>query len=331
MTAALCILTGCNEDHLKGTPFDNSNGTDITQSADPQPTEKSDSTNKTDTKVTDKPAENDQSTANNSDKPKDNISDADTNTDTFEETAVSPTEAASDITPAPDTEPTVTSEPATPSPEISDTGLDRNEYWDKTFLIWLPMFSAGRLDNIDYAGTYDYASFSNVSADDVKKYIESLKNSGFTNISIENYSDNAIAFIASSSNSWEARVTFTGDTLVLGSGFNDGINEKEDKTDSLYSTTMLQYMPKFTNGSYVSSETRSDSSMYTSIVYTDVSKDDAVSYIEGVKQKGYIYVEDEGESDGTIWYIAINEDRFECHVEFSGHELKIGCGYLEED
>ena len=94
---------------------------------------------------------------------------------------------------------------------------------------------------------------------------------------------------------------------------------------------MLQYVPRFSKGSYLSSDSRSDSSMYTGIVYTDVTRDDALSYIEDVRHKGYVYVEDEGESDGSLWYIAINDERFECHVEFSGQELKIGCGYMEDD
>ena len=334
IVAALCILSACNEDHLKGTPFDNGNGTDITQTDKPQPDTVSDNHTKTDPDTAVKTTEDKPSSVNDSDTSKDKSTDdvdAKTDTDTNNVSTVTPAESASDITKTPDTEPVITTDPATPSPEILNTGLDRNEYWDKTFLIWLPMFTAGRLDNIDYAGTYDYATFNNVAADDIKTYIGTLKNSGFTNISIENYSGDAIAFIATNDNSWEVRVTFTGETLVLGSGFNDDTGEKEDKAESLYSTTMLQYVPKFTKGTYVSSDTRSDSTMYSSIVYTDVSKDDVLSYIEAIKQKGYIYVEDEGESDGTIWYIAINDDRFECHVEFSGQELKIGCGYLEDD
>ena len=309
MSAVLILAAGCNEDHTKGTPWDKTGQSDtptsnetVTPAASGKNEPDAVSDPSKDTNKSDKTdsAEQDKQTDNNK-QPDTSISD---------ETTPSPTEVITDITDVPDTELTSTPEAVTSAPDSADKGLDRNECWDKTFLIWLPMFTAGKLDNIDHAGT---------------------KSSGFTNVSIENYSEDAIAFIASKDNSWEVRVTFTGQSLVLGSGFNDGGADDEDKTDSLYSTTMLQYVPRFSKGSYLSSESRSDSSMYTGIVYTDVTRDDALSYIEDVKQKGYVYVEDEGESDGSLWYIAINDERFECHVEFSGQELKIGCGYMEDD
>lgn len=330
MSAVLILAAGCNEDHTKGTPWDKTGQSDtptsnetVTPAASDKNVPDTVSDTSMDTNKPDKPDRIESGTQTNTDKQPD--------TSISDETTPSPTEVITDITDVPDTELTSTPEAVTSAPDSADKGLDRNECWDKTFLIWLPMFTAGKLDNIDYAGTYDYATFSSVSADDIKSYISSLKSSGFTNVSIENYSEDAIAFIASKDNSWEVRVTFTGQSLVLGSGFNDGGADDEDKTDSLYSTTMLQYVPRFSKGSYLSSESRSDSSMYTGIVYTDVTRDDALSYIEDVKQKGYVYVEDEGESDGSLWYIAINDERFECHVEFSGQELKIGCGYMEDD
>lgn len=326
LTAFLIFAAGCNEDHTKGTPFDKTVESDTptsTEAAIP-----SDSAGNTSGSKKDVPTDIIKSGTSDS-----TLSESHTNTDKdpAADTSTPSPASTADITVSPEAEPTTAADDPTPTPDVTNAGLDRNEFWDKTFLIWLPMFTAGQLDNIDYAGTYDYATFSHVSRDDITAYISTLKDSGFINISIENYSDDAIAFIASKDNSWEVRVTYTGQSLVLGSGFNDGNTDDEDKTDSLYSTTMLQYVPRFNKGSYISSESRSDGSMYTSIVYTDVSKEDTLSYIEAVKQKGYVYVEDEGESDGTLWYIAINDEKFECHVEFSGRELKIGCGYMEED
>ena len=375
LVCVLCFSVGCNEDHLKGTPFDNtSESNDAGNASNDSVSDKASSSDANGTANDSKGAGNGNggsgkaddgfgnNTSNNkgsndgSSNTNENNASSNTNNDgsssnndagsdsgnnssdgNNESTDITDTGTVNDNngvdngTGNPNDGSGINNNPDNGSGNGSQVGLDRNDYWEKTFLIWLPVFAGGRLDNIDYAGTYDYATFNDVSADDIKTYVSELKSSGFTNISIENYSNDAIAFVATNSNSWEVRVTFTSGTLVLGSGFNDGGNALDDKADSLYSSTMLQYVPKFQNGTYVSSETRSDSSMYSSIVYTDVSKEDALSYIDSVKQKGYIYVEDEGESDGTIWYMAINEDKFECHVEFSGSELKIGCGYLEED
>ena len=306
---------GCNTDFTKDTPFDTGTPTqtvtEVTGTENTTPTAKAEQPTPDVSNPTPEPTGN--STPGD---------DTATPTQSVEGTDPTSAEAITD-------EPVITTT-ATPTPSIRDA-FDRDEYWDKTFLVWLPKFKAGSFSGQNSAGTYDYATFTNVTANDVNDYISSLKAAGFTNINKENHSDSEISFGASNDKSWEVKLSFAGDTLVLGSGFNDGAEGNDEKINSLYSTTMLQYMPKFTKGSYVSSETHSDATMYSSIVYTGVTKDEALSYINEVKNKGYIYVEDEDVQDDALWYIALNEERFECHVEFSGSELKIGCGYMDED
>lgn len=316
----LSLATGCNTDFTKDTPFDKGTPTEAvtTGTGTDNPTPSTDTKPNTTDPATNPVSGNGTVTdTQNPDQP----------TDSAGENTQVPTSSEVSATP----EPEITSIPtASPTPSIRDT-FNRDEYWDKTFLVWLPKFEAGAFSGQNSAGTYDYATFNNVASEDVTSYIRSLKDAGFTNIGIENYSDSSISFVASNNKSWEVKISYTDGTMVLGSGFNDSTEENDDKADALYTTTMLQYMPRFQKGTYLSSETRSDNSMYTSIIYTGVTKEDVLTYINEVKNKGYIYVEDEDEQDDMLWYIALNEERFECHVEFSGSELKIGCGYMDED
>ena len=220
-------------------------------------------------------------------------------------------------------------ETVTADPEQKRDRFDRSEYWEKSYLIWLPSFSSGVFSGQDSKGTFDYATFSEVTEEEAKNYIEALKAAGFTDVLSEDHTDSLI-FEAVNSKSWQVKLKYTDNTLILGSGFEDR-EVKEDKAESMYSTTMLQYLPKFTKGTYLSSDTQNDSSMYSRIIYTGVTKEDALEYINEVKAKGYIYGVDEGDLSDSIWYIALNEESFECRVEFSGNEILIGCGYMDEE
>ena len=321
LLAGLLILgtIGCDKDFKKDTPFDSP--TEAVMGSDPIKNE-----NVTAAPTGSDPikSENITTTPMGSDPAKsENVTTTPMGSD--------PVKEGSDPTDAPT--PTVGSDPIKDPVKdpVEFEGLDRKEHWEKTFLVWLPEFPSGKLAGINYAGTYDYATFIEVLPDDVKSYINTLKSAGYNNVSVEKISDSSISYTATNEKSWEVKLDYSDGILTLGSGFNDPDTGEDNKTDTLFSTTMLQYMPKFSKGTYVSSETASDATMYTSIVLTGVTESDALSYIEDVKKKGYIYVEDEGNSDGTVWYMALNDDRFECHIEFSGSEIKIGCGYLEDD
>ncbi len=256
----------------------------------------------------------------------------------------------------PDTTVTTASPIATVSPETTDTPavtedipssspddetiptdpgqerdkFDRNEYREKSYLIWLPPFSSGVFSGQNSEGTFDYATFTQVTSEEAKNYIEELKTAGFTDIISESYSSDTMVFEALNNKSWQVKLKLSDNTLILGSGFEDRESE-EDKAETMYSTTMLQYLPRFTKGTYLSSDTQNDNTMYSQIIYTGVTKDDAIEYINEVKAKGYIYGVDEGDFSDSIWYMALNEESFECRVEFNGNEILIGCGYLDEE
>ena len=354
------LLCGCNKDYTTGTPFDKNNTqpTASVAAEDKQNSskEKTDSntndgktnkdTTENNTDISEQKSDSKASSDGNSESSatSDPVSPTDTTSDSSDthKADVDNTDTAEKITPT--ATPIITDDiddigtssptdsPATATPEpINRDSFDRAEYWERTFFVWLPMFTSGTFSGQDSAGTFDYATFSNVSMEETKTYIDALKNAGFTQIGIEKYSDDAVSFGASNDQSWEVRISFTGSTLVLGSGFVDKDQEEDDKTDTLFSTTLLQYLPRFSEGEYVTSETRQDSTMYASIVFTDVSKSDVLSYIEKVKESGYVYAPDEGNTDNLLWYIALNEEGFECCIEFGGSDLKISCSYEDED
>ena len=262
-------------------------------------------------------------------------------------TEVKENTAEDNISSAPDT----TEAPVSPTPELSVSDIpevpteipvttetpaqerdrfDRSEYWERSFLVWLPMFDRGTFSGQDSAGTFDYAVFTEVTYEDVTDYISKLKSSGFSNVSTEQVSGDTVNYEATNDNSWQVKLKFSDNNLVLGSGFEDS-EIKEDKAEKMFTSTMLQYLPRFDKGTYSSSESLSDSTMYAKIIYTDVTRDEASEYIELVKNAGYIYGTDEGNDGESLWYIALNEESFECHIEFSGHELMIGCGNMKEE
>ena len=307
---------GCDKDYTIGTPFENTDGSGNAATAAPgkdadpgtttaKPEGSGDKTTPSPTK------------ADNGTKP---------GSETVTPTSTEPTgEAVTDIPSV-----TPTDEPAavTSSP-VSRDKFDRTEYRDMTFLIWLPAFENGAFTGQDSQGTFDYAVFSEVKKEEVTAYISELKKAGYTVNADEKTSSDTITYSAYNDKDWKVVLSYKDNTLRLGSGFEE---TKEDNSAEeirrLYSTTMLQYVPEFKGGSYMGS---SGTEVNPYITYSGVSKDAVLSYIEQVKNAGYIYAPEENYSDTSTWYIALNEDSFECHVEYDGNILKIGCVDCRED
>lgn len=222
-------------------------------------------------------------------------------------------------------EPAATVTP-TPTPAKAD---NREEYWDSTFLIWVPVFKDGSLTGQDAKGTFDYAVFSDVTLSQAEDYVKKCKDSGFTDIKTDSSSDGRLSFKAANSSDWCVSVEYNGKSLTIGSGFEDSSTDTEDIVSSLYSDTMLQYIPVFTAGTYESTESSNDDDQFTYIYYSNAGEEDVRKYIKELKNAGYIYAPDEGDSDGIIWYIALNEDVFSCYVAYDNGVIKIGCGYGE--
>ena len=315
ITLACCVsvtamITACDKDFTKGTPFEQNNNGATSQPVSATESPKEDPGT---TEATPVPTADPDVTV--------------TSTPTPELTeAVTPTpeETASP-------EPTETSTPAPTETEAPRDAFDRQEYWKMSFLVWLPYFEGGTFTAQNSEGTYDYATFTNVNEDEVKTYISSLKKSGFTTDSEEKISAGIISFSAYNYNSWNATVSFSGSTLTIGSGFTDKETSDDETLTKLYTTTTLQYIPRFESGTFAGSDSQNDSSMYTYAFYSNVSKDDVSEYIEKLKKAGYIYAVDENYESSSTWYIALNEERFECHLEYDGSSVKIGCGISEDD
>ncbi|MBR4341858.1 MAG: hypothetical protein IKP88_03950 [Lachnospiraceae bacterium] len=258
--------------------------------------------------------------------------DSDENPTEASEPTTAPTEPESDITPEPTSEEvSPTDSPSPTSDQSLRDSFNRKEYWQMSFLVWVPYFEQGVFSGQKSEGTYDFALFSEVSESDVAFYIESLKKSGYTTDISDKRSGGSIYFSAYNSNSWNVTIVFTDSSLEIGSGFSDKDSDGDETLNKLYSTTMLQYIPKFENGTFIGSETKNDSSMYTYALYSNVSSDTVSSYIGKLKDAGYIYAIDESYETGSTWFIALNEERFECHLEYDGSTLKIGCGISEDD
>ena len=238
-----------------------------------------------------------------------------------ENTTPAPTEDA--VSPVP-TEvpatPTPTEVPATPTPKPRDVA-DRDEYRSMTFLIWAPAFEYGVFSDQDSGSTYDYAVFTEVSAADIASYKDALKKAGFTDC----ITDSPSLYKAANSDGWCVTLEYSDNTLKLGSGFDDS-EFGDDGLHVLYSDTMLQYIPEFEYGNFESSETTNDESEYTYAFFSGVTEDEVRSYINELKDAGYVYSEDSGDLDGIIWYMALNEDVFECYVAYDNGIVKIGCG-----
>ena len=230
-------------------------------------------------------------------------------------------------------------EPNQPTPKETEIPTDTpdsdknnvSEYWTTSYLIWLPLFENGTFEGGSYDGTYDYASFNNVSQDAVTAYIDILKKEGFTSDITEKNEGGKISFSAFNKDSWNALLSYDGNSLLIGSGFREQDNDSDEKADILYSTTMLQYVPRFEAGELEKSEVTDDSSMYVYAIYSGVSPDNVKTYISKLKEAGYVYVTYESSKDDSISFIALNDDRFECHVEYDGNLAKIGCGISDND
>lgn len=232
-------------------------------------------------------------------------------------------------TPAEDASPTEI--PPTPTPTLRDTTAERDEYWELTYLIWIPKFTDGSFSGKDSDDTFDYAEFEDVNPKNVAAYIETLKSAGFTNIKTGNISGDTAEFAATNDDDWSVRLFFKDGKLVIGSGFVDpeAPSSEEEARANAWASTDLQYLPEFKGGSFVSTSQEIDDMVFTYAFFDEVTEDDVRKYVQSLKDAGYIYGPDEGDMDGIIWYMAINEDRLNCYVAYDNNLVKIGCGYEE--
>lgn len=222
-----------------------------------------------------------------------------------------------------------TEAPAPTSAGSSASSDNRADYWDDSFLVWVPAFSDGTFSGQDAKGTYDFAIFSNVTASQAEGYVNKCKSAGFNNVLSSTNGDGSLFFKAKNSSDWCVSIEFKNGSLTIGSGFDDSVTDTNEVVRSLYNETMLQYIPAFSAGNYESNEKTDDESEFSYIYFSGVKENDVRNYINELKNAGYIYSPDEGDSDGIIWYMALNEEVFSCYVAYDNGIIKIGCGYGE--
>lgn len=228
-------------------------------------------------------------------------------------------------------ESTPTEIPPTPTPSLRDTTAERDEYWELTYLIWIPKFTDGFFTDKASDDTFDYAEFTEVNAADVSEYIDTLKSSGFENIKTNTAKGDYIEFAATNKDDWMVRLNYSEGVLKIGSGFidEDSPSSEEELRLNTWNSTALQYLPEFKYGTFVSTTTDTDELTYTYAFFSDITEDEVREYVASLKAAGYVYGPDEGDSDGIIWYMAINDDRLNCYLAYDNNLVKIGCGYEE--
>lgn len=225
--------------------------------------------------------------------------------------------------------------------DISDTGsensdaereMQRSELWMNSFLVWIPELKDGNFVGNSAADTFDYAYFTDIDRNDVLKYIETLSAAGFSH-NVETVDRNGkIEYSAQNDNLWCVQVKYSDKddffnglaSLEVSSGFWEDGEDAGDKLTELYSTTMLRYLPMFTSGYLDSHYPEDDGSAYYAVL-AGVNDAEVREYIYGLMDAGYIYEVEEGDSDGIIWYSAMNEDELICDLVYSDGIVRIGC------
>ena len=283
-----------------------------------------------------------------------NIGDNDTNTDNKpsaepSKAEVTPTDAAATPAPAGDAtdtdKPSVTEEPpVTDRPEPSDDPDDSEdghsteeqlavitEYWNNSFLVWLPLYDYGQFAEFSSDETHDYITFEGINIDMASIYVETLRENGFTidaecfdaeGNELDELPHGSFQYLVSNEDGWRAGLVYDydQDRYTISSGYD--VPEDPDMYGSLREETPLRYIPEFAYGTFDSS--MQDQDMYYA-VFSDVDEECA-AYIEELKNAGFTEEADEGASDGIIWYNAYDKDGRYCDFIYTDGFVRLGCG-----
>lgn len=205
----------------------------------------------------------------------------------------------------------------------------RQQAWAATFLIWVPEFTEGDFVGVSPEDTFDYGVFENVTdRKAVDEYIALLTAQGFDDDPETGSAAPTIWYYAGNDQGWRVSVDYNQTTgiLKIGSGYDDGYgSDNDDQVNKVWSTTALSLLPIPEEGILESYQGGSDSFA----VFGSFSKAYAGQYVEGLKNRGFIYDVDEGESDGVQWYIAEDRDGNCAAFVYSEGVAKIMCSKLE--
>lgn len=213
-------------------------------------------------------------------------------------------------------------DPDLPMPEEpTPNDILRSEAWNDTFLIWIPEFTEGFFVNTVAEDTEDKAVFTEVDEAHVHKYIEELKLKGFVHEVETQDGANGILYSACNTDKWWAKVKYSNGGLEISSGYHAEQVSAEDKLVNLWTTSLLGLLPMFENGTMTGSGSESNGNAYC--VFEEVSEDYVRTYIEGMAGTGFTGESDSGDSDGFIWYSAVNSEEILCDLTFYDGSLKL--------
>ncbi|MBO4414743.1 MAG: hypothetical protein J5824_02035 [Lachnospiraceae bacterium] len=218
-----------------------------------------------------------------------------------------------------------------------ENNAETDEYWEGSFLVWLPRFKKGSFSKFNSDETHDFLTLENVSEESVRKYIKTLTKRGFSiDTAYTDAEGNVIAeaeeteerhFIYSAENEdgWSAMLDYDPETRILTIGSGYQMAETTDVYGQLRDETALGLIPEFTYGDFDSS--KQDGEMYYAIFSNVTGK--YGRYVEQLKKAGFTEDADEGDVDGILWYNAVNEEGYSCEFIYSDGVVRIGCGMPE--
>ena len=211
-----------------------------------------------------------------------------------------------------------------PADDIDLEAMREND-WQETFLVWLPMFTGGSYHGYSAEETFDRASFAGVTADEVNGYIAELEAAGFVqNASTDTHASH-IAYSASNADNWFAEVDYGEGFLRIGSGYYPDDSGSEERLEKIWTVTALAELPRFEAGKFASDGESSDGSSYHA-VFEEVTEEDVRAYTVLLAEAGYTVDADEGDADGFIWYSAENDEGGFCDITYYGGIIKIEGG-----
>ncbi|MCR5324642.1 MAG: hypothetical protein K6E85_15405 [Lachnospiraceae bacterium] len=219
-----------------------------------------------------------------------------------------------------------------------DDSEEINEYWEGSFLVWLPRFKKGNFAGFDSDETHDFLTLENVSEKSVRKYIKTLTKQGFSVDAaftdaeggmlsgIDGTEDIHFIYSAENEDGWCAKLDYDPETKILTIGSGYAVAETTDVYGKLREETALGLIPEFTYGDFDSS--KQEGGMYYAIFTNVTGKYE--KYTDQLKKAGFVEEADEGNVDGIIWYNAYDAEGNACEFIYSDGVARIGCGAFEQ-
>ena len=212
------------------------------------------------------------------------------------------------------------------------------EYWNNSFLVWLPLFDHGSFNSFYSDETHDYLVFEGINIDMAVDYIRTLNESGFTEDvtctdgdgePVEGLPGRSFTYSACNGDGWRVRLIYdyNRDYYTICSGYDP--ESDTDKYADLMENTPIGLLPEFRYGVLDSSGI--DKNMYYA-VFSD-TEIECSAYTEQLKEAGFVFETDEGDSDGIIWFNGYDEAGNYCDFVYTDGFVRLGieCAGADSD